>query len=961
MLRVFNDIKNKLRPALLIVVMLGWFSTSFAQGYSIRGKVVDKADLPIPGATILLINESDTNKTQGMISNLDGSFHLQKIKPSKYMLRISYVGFNTIEREIRISNSDVNIGSIVLEQSSKLLGEVQVEASQVRVEIKGDTVQYNAGAFKTHIDATAEDLLKKMPGVTSESNTLKVNGEEVKKVLVDGKPFFGDDPNATVKNLPAYIVDNVQVFDQQSDQALFTGFRDGNEEKAINLTTKKGMNVGDFGNIYFGYGTDGKYSGGFTLNHFNGKRKVSVLGMSNNINQQNFNISDIMSVMSNSGGQQGGRGPMGGGGAGNFFTGQQGGITKTNAIGINYIDSWGKKIEVSGSYFFNQTHNTNTSDIVRNYFTENNLQYIENSESQSDNMNHRFNFKLEYSLNKNNKITLTPRLVVQENNTTSLFSGTNILPLASAPLNATQSNTFSESKGYNFSNDLLWQHKFNKNGRTVSLNLNQQINNRQGLGNYFASTIYNDLLSESDTTDQKYNSDSRTVTYGANLSYSEPIGSKAQILLSYKPAITSSNAFKETLNPDALGEYTLTDTYLSNTYKSDYISQRGGINYMLNTNKSNFSIGADVEQAELIGQQSFPDAYQTKKSFFNILPSARYTYNFDKTLNLNLNYRSSTNVPSISQLQNSIDVSNPLFVKVGNPNLKQSYEHSISFRTGRRPAEKDSHFMVFLRAGLTKDYISNATYIMDTDTVVQNVAISSGSQLTKPVNLDNYYNVRIMSMYGFPVSVIKSNLNFMAGYNYSHTPALINGALNYASNNGINGGMFLSSNINENIDFTIGYNGSYNTVANTLQKQSNTSYYNHNANVRANFTFFQNRLVLNTDLTQSYYAGLSESYNQTFTLWNAYMGYKFFKDRSLELKLSVYDILDQNKSISRTVTEAYTQDSNTKILNRYALFTLTYTFKKFKNGAIGPEEIKRPGNMPPPPGNMLPPPGGGMM
>ena len=252
------------------------------------------------------------------------------------------------------------------------------------------------------------------------------------------------------------------------------------------------------------------------------------------------------------------------------------------------------------------------------------------------------------------------------------------------------------------------------------------------------------------------------------------------------------------------------------------------------------------------------------------------------------------------------------------------------------------------------NYISNATYLLNADTVLQGYTINRGSQLIKPVNLNNYYSLRSFGVYSFPLKLIKSNLNINAGYTYAHTPALINDVLNYSRNSAVSGGIFLSSNISKEFDFSVAYNGSYNTVKNTLQAQSDNAYFTHTASLKINYILAR-RIVFNTDVNQTYYSGLTQSYNQDFILWNAYIGYKFLKDQSLEAKVSVYDILDQNKSISRTVTETYTEDSNTNVLKRYFMFTLTYTFKHFKAGAKAPEPIQFQHGMPPP-GGMPPPP-----
>ncbi len=940
-----------------------------AQTYAVRGRIISKSDtVPLIGAIVKLTNIADTTKVSGVSADVNGNFEFNNVVPARYKLTTYYISYKNNQKFITVADKDVYTGTIAMETNASILKTVTVEGEQQRAEQKGDTTQFNANAYKTNPDATAEDLVKKMPGVTSDGTTVKVNGEEVKKVFVDGKPFFGDDPTAALKNLPADVIDKVQVFDKNSDQAQFTGFKDGDEQKAMNIITKPGRNIGQFGKIYGGAGTDDdaselKYNSGLTFNSFNAKRRFSVIGMSNNINQQNFNISDIMSVMSNSGQSGGpGMGGPGSGGASNFMAGQQSGVATTTAAGLNYSDAWGKKVNVSGSYFFNQTDNLNTGTIARNYFTDNKLRYDQTSTSRTKNLNHKINFKLEYAIDTMNSITLTPRLTFQQNNATSDLMGTNRLPDSALFLSQTENRTKALNTGYNFQNDLLLQHKFQKKGRTISFNINTQINNRAGNGSYYSSSIYNDSLTTSTVLDQQYTNESKSTTWGGNLSYTEPVGKFGQMMVTYRPSYTKNEADKTTNNNNGEGEYSVLDTALSNKYNNTYTSQRGGLSYRLNKPKATFMLGADVEQAVLSGNQTYPENFKLNRTFNNVLPTAMYSYKFSKTKNLNINYRTTTRSPSVTQLQNVIDISNPLLVKSGNADLKQTFENNLTVRLGLGNPMKAKNFFIFLMANQTNNYISNATYLIRSDTSLQGYTINRGSQLIKPVNLDNYYSLRTFGVYSFPLKPIKSNLNINAGYTYAHTPALIDNRINYSSNNAVSGGIYLSSNISTSLDFSIAYNGSYNTVKNTLQAQSNNAYFNHTATLKMNYILLK-KVVFNTDVNQMYYTGLTKSYNQNYVLWNAYIGYKFLKNQSLEAKVSVYDILNQNRSISRSVTETYTEDSNTNVLKRYFMVTLTYTFKHFKNGSKEPEQMQFPKGMPPPgsmppPGGMGPPPGG---
>ncbi len=413
------------RKLVFLVSACIFASVSTYSQYSVSGVVRDATDnSELIGVNTVLVSSSDTSIKFGSVTDIGGNFLIGNIPPGRYTFRASYVGFQTHTQTVEIVNSNISLGTISMQVLSTQLQNVLVTGQQIRAQQSGDTTNFNAGAYKTNPDANAEDLINKMPGITTEGGAVKAQGEDVRQVLVDGKPFFGDDPNAALKNLPAEIIDRIQVFDRLSDQAQLTGFDDGQGQKTINIVTKPGMNTGQFGRITAGYGArdlnfnDHLYLLGGNVNFFNGDRRISIIGMSNNVNQQNFSTEDLMGVVNSSSGQtrgggraggtrgggsrggggatdRGGRGGggRGGGDAGNFLVGQQEGITTTHSIGLNYSDTWGKGVEVSGSYFFNSTQNDNISSLTRSYFTgaDSNLVYKEQSETHSKNINHRAN------------------------------------------------------------------------------------------------------------------------------------------------------------------------------------------------------------------------------------------------------------------------------------------------------------------------------------------------------------------------------------------------------------------------------------------------------------------------------------------------------------------------------------------------------------------------------------------
>jgi hypothetical protein len=904
----------------------------------VSGQLTDAADKsPLVGAVVVLINQVDTTRQTGVSVDVNGNFEFN-VASGIYKLRGELITYKTLELRVTVNSTDINLGNLTMQQAATTLKAAVVEAKQTHVEQLGDTTQIHADAYKSHPDATAEDLVNKMPGISTTTGSVTVNGEQVKQVLVDGKPFFGDDPNLAIKNLPADIVDKIQIFDKASDQAQFTGFDDGNSTKTINIITKKGKNNGQFGKVYAGGGvgddiTDDKFNAGGNINFFNGARRISIVELSNNINQQNFSSQDLLGISS---GSSGGRG---GNSSNNFLVAQQAGITTTHAAGLNYSDEWGKKIKITGSYFFNYADNTNTSTLSRNYIIakENGLHYNQSADAGSINTNHRANIRFEYTIDSANSLVIVPKFSVQQNRATSGLLGVNLIS-GDTTQSKTATNTYAKSHGYDFSNTITLRHKFKKPRRTISLGISSDYNPIVNSGSLYSSNVY---VQADDSTilNQQNNGTNLGLTISPNLSYTEPLGKKSQLMFNYNPSINKSTIDKKTNNKDSLdANYNQLDTILSNQYSNTYTYQRGGISYRFTDKKFNFMFGANAQYAMLTGTEQFPYALNINKTFESVLPQVMFNYRFTKTKNLRFTIRTNTSAPGISQLQNVINNSNPLLLSTGNPNLKQDYESTLNLRYGSVNTAKATNFMVYVMANYIQNYVANSTLIPTRPTEISNnVILRPGSQLTKPVNLNGYWNAKSFITYGLPVTKIKLNVNFNTGFTYNLIPDLINNQENLANNYNFSQGLVLSSNISQKVDFSLSYTGNYSIVKNTLQKQSDNNYFNQVTTFKFNWLPYKG-IIFNTNLTHTLFTGLSQSYNQNYLLWTIALGYKFLKNQALDVRASVFDALKQNNSINRNVTDTYIEDSRTQVLTRYYMITVTYTIKNFKNGAGPPTE-----------------------
>lgn len=919
------------------------FFGTMAQVVVLGGRVNDmNHNRSIAQVTVSLFSTTDSIKST-TITDSSGRFTFYT-SPGNYRLQLSAVGFLQKDTLFTLSDTEKDLGILKMFQSSDLLDEVVIKATTPPVRQKGDTVEYSSGAFKVNPDANAEDLVRKMPGITVEQGTVKAGGEEVRKVTVDGREFFGEDASAALKNLPAEIIDKVQVFDRLSEQAQQSGFEDDQTAKGINIITKANMRNGQFGRIYAGYGTDERYAAGGNVTIFNGDQRISIVGQINNVNQQNFATEDLLGVTSNSGGGRnrgGGRGGGNRGGnnargfsnSGSFLVGQQSGISKTGAAGINFSDAFGKKLTLSGSYFFNDTRNTADEILNRQYFISGDSSrfYNDQTRSSSDNQNHRLNLRMEYKIDSANTIIVTPRISFQNNQSFNALNGFNSLG-AKTITSETGNLTNNASRGINIDNNILYRHSFPKRGRTISINVNTGLNNRAG-ENYLDALNRSYDFGGNESDSLKQFSDRRNNGYqiGANISYTEPLGKKSQLQLSYRPSYSHSDADQQTYLYDFTGnKYSLLDTSLSNKFKNDYITHNGGVTFRLNSSKTNqFTIGLAYQSADLSSEQAFPYLAEVRRNFSNLLPTAVWNTKLSSKSSLRFMYRTNTSAPSISQLQNVINNSNPLVLRSGNADLKQQYAHNLITRYTYTNTASGISVLGNIFIQKMNGYIGNATYIAASDSLLTNtVTLYQGSQLLKPVNLDNFWNIRSFVTLGLPLKFIKSNLNLNNGYTYSFVPGIINGENNLSRNQSYNTGLVLSSNISEYIDFNLSYNANFSTVKNSLQPGLNNKYFNQSAGLQMNL-LTKNGWLLQNDINNQLYNGLSDGFNQSFWLWNLSVGKKFLKKQAGELKLSVFDLLKQNQSINRNISESFIDDVQTRVLQQYFMLTFTYKLRNF--------------------------------
>ena len=938
----------------------------------VKGILADPIEgTKIVGATVQLQNAEDSTIKRSMLSDSRGAFLFTGLHRGNYLLKATSVGFETLRQPVSITDSilNLNVGTIYIPKKTVTLEGVVIVASPPNATQKGDTTQFSASQFKVNPDATVEDLIKKMPGVTVDrSGTVTAQGEQVKKVTVDGKDFFGDDATAALRNLPSEVVDKIQVYDRMSEQAQLTGFDDGNTVKALNIVTKTGVRNGQFGRIYAGYGTDNHYTAGGNVSFFSGDRRVSFIGNFNNVNQQNFASQDLLGVTS-SGGRGGGRGGGGRGGSGggfggnDFTVGQSPGISQTNAFGINYGDKWGKKLNVTGSYFFNNSNIDNQSftNRITTFNPDSVLVNTDWSTSGSTNYNHRVNLRMEYRIDSSNSVFFIPSFNFQNNKSNSNYSSYAFIQPDDST-NSSIGSSESSRKGFNISNMLMYRHSFAKRGRTfyVALNSNHSKNDGYSIADEHTRTFYPAFVKDSIQNQQTINNTNGT-RYGGRIGYTEPLSKISMLELNYSANIQKNSADQKAYSFDG-SNYTIFNSRLSNLFDSKVITNSAGVNYRLGQSRDNqLSFGVDFQNSKLQSDRQLPNPATVNQSFNSILPNLRWMRKIGQFSNIRLFYRANTDFPSVSQLQDVPNTTNLLRPSVGNPNLKQSYSHFISGRYFYTNTKTNHSFFANIFARTTNSYITNATYLVRADsTIEQGVKISRNSQLSKPVNLNGYKNLSSFLTYSMPIKPIKSNLNVNVGASYSRLPGLINYTKTITNNYSYNGGIGLSSNISEYVDYNVSYNANFSNAVSSANN-TNNKYVNQSLNLQLNL-LSKNGWFLQNDVYNQTYSGLSAGYNQSYWLWNAAVGKKFLKGNKGELKLTVFDLLKQNQSIARTIAENYIEDSQNLVLKQYFMLTFTYSLKNFGKGRTpyrGSEERHGDWRGGPPGGMMGGPPAGG--
>ncbi len=922
-----------MRRLFLFTVLYLLTTWAHSQNFSVRGALNDMNGDGLPSATLLLLQAADSTMVNYALSTTEGDFEINNVKPGKYLLRVTYVGYASLTIPVETPRDGMlNLGVIQMLDEQTFLKEVVVQEERIPMRVRGDTIEYDALAFGVQPNEVVEDLLKRMPGIEIEADgTVMAQGEQVRRVLVDGREFFGRDPKMATQNLPADAISKVHVFDERSEQAKFSGIDDGQRERTMNLELKEDRKEGMFGNTSLGYGPDDRFTGRTNVNHFNAKGQLSVLGMGNNLNQQGFSIGEYMNF---TGGTQ--RVLGGTSGAGRQFSSNTSGVPvnfdgmpSSNGIltswagGLNLNRKLWGSTDVSSSYFYNQLDHDMTQDTDReNFLPDGNYDFRQVSIRDNQNYNHRLNLRVDHTINDNNSLLFTTSAL---SNKTISFQQSNSSNTSDAGQLQNTSNQITTANGMrlNLNSSLLWRKRFSVPGRTLTAGFDFQYTGNDEDGSLEAyNTFYRQqTVNQEILQDNIQESINRNI--GANLSYTEPLGNRTYLEANYR--ITHNRNELDQQVFDVVSEQQVVNQLLTNIYNNTLLYQRGGINYRLNRDAYNITLGSSVQATSLAGELITHDQ-EINRSFFNILPVARFNYDFSSFRRLSFDYETSVQEPSILQLQPLIDNRDPLNMYVGNPDLRPAYRNRATMRFNSfNPVSMFGYF-----AFITADYLTNAitnSVMVDEDLVRTISPVNAGNNL----NLRGNFNVNI------GLSPIKSRIILGSTVSRVQSTNILNDVYQRITNN------MLSGNIRYNFRPVDAFetNLSVNISQQLTEYQFSTleqAYLNQTYAADMNWRFLTH-YRLNLGFRYQIYEGRTNDFDRKIPMLDFGFSRSFLKNNSGELRLTGFNLLNQDLGVSQRVDANYLERQVTNSLGTYFLLTFTYSLNRslnvFEGGGSG--------------------------
>lgn len=901
---------KKLVSSLLLTIL----SILTLSAYNINGIVIDDTGEPLPEAGIRLLTARDSAYVKGCAADLDGKFSLSGIRNGSYLLEVSYVGYNTLRKQVTVKGMALNLGKLTLSESSIMLKEAVVTGVKTPIKVMEDTVEFNADSYTTQPNAVVEDLLKRLPGVDVDTDgKITHNGKEITKILVDGKEFFSDDPKVASKNLPVDMVDKLQVVDRKSDLARLTGVDDGEDETVINLTIKKGMKNGWFGTAEAGYGTDSRYKATFNVNRFWNDNQLTFIGNANNTNELGF--SD---------------------GNGNRFRrfGGANGINNSQQFGVNFNVGNKEIIRVGGDVMYSHTNQDTRKRTERVYNFADSFPTQSSRENSIDKgHNIRADFRVQWNPDSFNVFDFRPRMSYNINDSYTDSESENYAYDAARSMVAQSLNKGdSHGKSFEFSGEAIYSHKFrSRPGRSFSVQLRYQLSNvRENENSYSWNKFF--LLDSLNLYDQYLDNHTWSNSVQTRLTWTEPIGDAKKgnfLTFAYRVQYRWNNADKNVYDhpvgqADPFVDYSQTvfnDT-LSNQFRNDYFNQNIRFGFKKVSKKYNLDAGLSLvpqmsRSRDLIrSERSIPTRW-----VWNYAPFLRMNFKFSKTTSLNMHYMGRSSQPSMSQLQPVADYSDPLRVIIGNPDLDPTFSHNMRMRFQSFSPESQRSVMLMLDGQVVQNSIVSRTQFNP----------ETAGQITTYENVNGVWNARLMNMVSMPFGSKKTwRLSNMFFGNVSQNVGFNNGSRNTQRNFMFSESFGLAFRpTNLELELRPFYRLQY--LTNSISTANNSTVHNYGGMFNGTY-YTPVGIVLGTDLNYTASSGYSAGYDTHSLLWNASIAYQFLPGQAATIAVKAYDLLQQRSAVRRTSVGNYTQDTEYNTLGRYVMFSFTYRFNTFGKG-----------------------------
>jgi hypothetical protein len=881
--------------------------TSFAQqNTEVKGKIVDsKNQISLPGATVILTNLQDTLYQKGTVTNQTGDFNLN-VKRGNYSIKISFIGYKDIEKQIKLEKIEYNLGVYKLIENNEVLKEVKIVKNLPPTKQKGDTTVFNPDAYKVNPDASAEELLSKMPGFYSNDGKLMAQGKEVKEVLVDGKKFFGNNVDQALETIPNDVIKNIELYDYKSDKEKLSGFKDKEKNKTINIVTNKKKNKMIFGRITGGIGNGKKFAVNGTINQFTDNNRITVSAKSKNVNAPlRLKVKNTISRVLN------------------------GNKIQRDNIGFNFNTKSKKGDALSANYNFSNTNSENKSNSLRTY-TSNPLigqKMATDNFSKNDRINHNLNLYYQMFSNPKQQIYLNTSAGFYDSNmnrhSTSETQKDNLFLNSSDNINRNDSKNYRVNQGVNIMRNL------NDKGRSLSLYGDLSFSKSEQDGKQLSETKNKDKK-VSQSINQIFDGTKKNMSIAFEVSLSEKINETSNLSLGYGYTIQKEKNNKKSYNYNSESKtYSNLDKLTSNQFENTTTDHTGRLSYDIEKEKHRISFGTDLQFTNLKNKEKFPSTFTVDKNYFAILPSASYTYNINDNKHLSVYYRMGANNPSARNLQELLNISNPLYVSMGNSNLKQAFVNDIMFFYNASNMEKASFTSIYISAAKINNTVAQKTIVAKNDTLINGeYLLPSGGQFSQPINLNGEYNLSLRATYSMPVNKIKSKLNTTSSINYTHTPTLVNNKKSFTNSFNLNQEFSLNSNLSEKLDFTLASKTEYFKTKNSESSYSASEFVSQTSSLGFYWNFYKN-FNLRTNASNIFKKSYDTKKVENNWLINIGIASKVFKNKRGEISLVAYDILNSKSSRKHSVRELYTVDSYTNKLDRFFMLSFSY---KIRNG-----------------------------